>query len=52
MVKRKSMNAMNIPAYPNSGKDFRRVLTRRLMLGMAFTERSGLITLRILNDFS
>jgi hypothetical protein len=41
-----------MPACPNSGSDLRRVLTKRLMLGMAFTDRSGRITLNTLRDFS
>lgn len=52
MVNRNSMNNMKIPAWPNSGNDLNKVLTKRLIDGIALTERRGLITLRTLRDLS
>ena len=52
MVKRNIMNSMKMPAWPNSGSDRNRVLTKRRIDGIAFTERNGLITLKTLNDLS
>jgi hypothetical protein len=52
MVNRKSMNAIKIPAEPSSGSDLNKVLTKRLMLGMALTLRRGLTTLKTLKPLS
>jgi hypothetical protein len=46
------MKAMKMPADPSSGSDLRRVLTNLLMLGMALTLLSGLITLKTLRPLS
>jgi hypothetical protein len=51
-VKRNSMNAIKMPAWPNSGKDLSRVLTKRLMVGIALTERRGRMTRNTLSDLS
>lgn len=52
MVNKKSMNAINTPAEPSSGSERNKVLTKRLMLGMALTLRRGLTTLRTLRPLS
>ncbi len=43
---------MNTPEEPSSGKDLNKVLTKRRILGIAFTLRRGLTTLKTLNDLS
>jgi hypothetical protein len=45
------MKNMNTAAVPNSGSEFNKAETRRLMLGKALILLRGLITLRILNAF-
>ena len=51
MANRKIMKNMKMAAVPNSGSEFRRAETRRLILGKALILLSGLITLRILSAF-
>ena len=45
----KLINPMNRAAFPISGSDYTRVLTWRLILGLALIVRKGLSTLRILS---
>ena len=45
------MKSMKTVAFPISGNDFSRVVTSFLILGIALSERSGLITLNILKAF-